>query len=99
MVSDAGISRRYYAPVESWVDWPKRLRAHVKDKRLRWGKVADQLGITEGALRHWLNGRNQVNLIDFFTLCGIVGADPRAILFGEPSPSVSHPKTQAVRAR
>lgn len=69
----------------SWIDWGTRLRAHMKEKRLRAVVVADALKMSESALRSWINGNRELNLHDFFRLCAAVKADPSQILFGRPS--------------
>ena len=54
----------------------------MKEKRLRPITVAGRLSLSEPALRSWLNGNRQINLVDFFRLCAAAMADPRMILFG-----------------
>lgn len=83
-VSDGTLTRLYDSFMErgTWLDWGKRIRAHVALRELSWGSVADRMGVTEAGLRHWLNGTRDINLVDFFSLCGAIDADPSEMLFG-----------------
>jgi len=67
-----------------WRHWGHRLRLHVRESRRTWGKLAEQLEVTEGTLRHWCNGTREINLTTFFSLCEKAEADPHLILFGQP---------------
>lgn len=67
-----------------WLDWGDRLRAHVREQKISWTSIASALDQHESGIRHWCNGTRDINLVDFFRLCGAAGADPQAILFGEP---------------
>lgn len=66
-----------------WSDWGKRLKRHMKDAAVTQEKIAEGMGISQGAVAHWLSGRRDINLKDFFALCGHAGADPSRMLFGE----------------
>jgi transcriptional regulator with XRE-family HTH domain len=55
----------------------------MREKRLSTSDLARRLGMSESALRSWLNGNREVNVTDFFTLCDVARADPRRILFGQ----------------
>lgn len=66
-----------------WLDWGRRLRAHVREQPdISWAKIARDLDISEAAVRHWCNGTRDINLADFFRLCAAAKADPAQILFG-----------------
>ena len=65
-----------------WRVWGTRLRVHMKEHRIRPVTLAAKFGISEPAMRSWINGNRQINLSDFFTLCVAAKADPRQILFG-----------------
>lgn len=47
--------------------------------------LAEKMGVTQGAIAHWLKGRREINLTVFFELCQKAGADPQRILFAQPS--------------
>ena len=76
-------------PVDSWKNWPARLKRHLKDSGQTLanlaGKVIDpktKRPRSEAALRHWMNGTRLVNLNEFIELCRQARADPAFILFG-----------------
>jgi transcriptional regulator with XRE-family HTH domain len=54
----------------------------MRESRLSTRLLAERLGMSESALRSWLNGNREVNVTDFFRLCDVAKADPRRILFG-----------------
>lgn len=73
---------------DTWRTWGERFRDHCRLKGVSMPKLAervvmseDKVGVTEGALRHWLNGQREINLSLFFQLCGLAKADPQMILF------------------
>jgi transcriptional regulator with XRE-family HTH domain len=66
-----------------WEGWSNRLRAHMRRMKISQEKVAEHLGMTQGGVAHWLNGRREINLSDFFRLCSAAAADPREILFAD----------------
>jgi transcriptional regulator with XRE-family HTH domain len=67
---------------DAWKSWGIRLRVHLKEKRQRPVGLAAKMGISESAMRSWINGNREINLSDFMALCSAAGADPRQILFG-----------------
>jgi transcriptional regulator with XRE-family HTH domain len=66
-------------------DWQNRFRAHMRRHHLSQEAIGGHLGVSQGAVGHWLRGDRDINLKDFFNMCGAAGADPREILFGESS--------------
>lgn len=69
-----------------WEAWGKRLKQHMKDAEMTQEKVAERLEVTQGSIAHWINGRREINLTDFFRLCKASGADPQRMLFGDTEP-------------
>jgi len=67
------------------MDWQKRFKDHLADKGLSKTEIAARMGVTGGALGHWLSGFREINLSAFMKLCKVSEADPKAILFGEDS--------------
>jgi transcriptional regulator with XRE-family HTH domain len=63
-----------------WADWGKRFRAGCRGKTTT-RQVAEKLGLAESTVRSWINGTRELNLTDFFRLCGAAGLDPALILF------------------
>lgn len=83
-VSDRNLCSGYYQRMlEDWRGWAERLRAHKKAHHMKWALVAERMELEESAIRHWLNGTRQINLVDFFRLCKVMEADPQYILFGD----------------
>lgn len=68
-----------------WKEWGSRLRAHMKEAGVTQEALAEKMGVTQGAIAHWLKGRREINLAVFFELCAKAGADPQRILFAVPS--------------
>lgn len=73
----------YYTPGMPWQGWGKRLKVHMKASGITQEAVAEKLEVTQGAIAHWLGGRREINLEDYFKLCIAAKADPRLILFGD----------------
>lgn len=71
-----------------WRHWGARLKLHMKERGISQEAVAEKMDMTQGGFSHWVNGRREVNLGDFFRVCEIVRADPRDILFGETDTSM-----------
>jgi hypothetical protein len=82
---------------DEWKIWGQRIRVHMREKRLRPITVALKLGMSEPALRSWLNGNREINLSDFVRLCVAIKADPRQMLFG--SMGLSPEQKQALGQR
>lgn len=66
----------------------------MKERMLSTEAAAAILGMSESALRSWINGNREINLTDFFRLCAAIKADPRQMLFG--SPALSAEQRQAL---
>lgn len=73
---------------DQWRGWPTRFKSHLREFKQKHADISKKLEISEGALRHWLNGTRKINLEDFFRLCDAANADPVLILFG-PMPSMT----------
>lgn len=66
-------------------EWGVRLRRHIKATGKSMGEIAELMDVTEGALRHWLNGTRKINLSEFEQLCAVAEADMAVILVGRPA--------------
>lgn len=75
--------RSSYSLHMGWETWGKRLKQHMKDVELTQDAVAERLEVTQGSIAHWVNGRREINLADFFRLCEAAKADPQRVLFGD----------------
>jgi transcriptional regulator with XRE-family HTH domain len=64
-------------------DWQSRFKDYLADNRLSQSEIAGRIGVTQGALGHWLSGRREINLSAFIALCRASGANAQFILFGE----------------
>lgn len=81
----------------SWEGWGQRLQAHMLAVNISQGRAGELMakwdpkgqGVTQGGIGHWLRGARLINLVDFFHLCEVVGADPQFILFGNPDRELS----------
>lgn len=65
-----------------WTRWRDRLREKKADARMSDGKIAEAMSVSRQTVNHWLTGRNEINLTDFFRLCAAIKADPCEVLFG-----------------
>lgn len=78
--------------------WAARFRAHMRLHRLSQERLGTDLGVTQGAIGHWLRGRSKITLEQFWALCEAAGADPKLILFGETHPGLVTEIRQALTA-
>lgn len=78
--------------------WAGRFRAHMRLHRLSQERLGTDLGVTQGAIGHWLRGRSKITLEQFWALCEAAGADPKLILFGEAHPGLVTEIRQALTA-
>lgn len=78
--------------------WGTRFRAHMRLHRLSQERLAGDLGLTQGAIGHWLRGRSKITLEQFWRLCEAAGADPKLILFGDTHPDLVSGIRQALTA-
>lgn len=72
-----------FATLPGMDDWRKRFRDYLTDNELSQSEIAGRIGVTQGALGHWLSGRREINLSAFIALCRASGASAQYILFGE----------------
>lgn len=66
----------------TWKGWGLRLKKHMRDAKITQEEVGAKMETSQGGVAHWLSGRREINLTDFFTLCAAAQASPREILFG-----------------
>lgn len=78
----------------SWESWGDRLKKHMKEAGVTQETAAEALGVSQGTIAHWLKGRREINLSDFFRLARAAKADPAALLFGETLEGVAIHKLQ-----
>jgi transcriptional regulator with XRE-family HTH domain len=69
----------------SGMRWQDRFRLFMESRQLTQTEIAKRLNMTQGAIGHWLSGRREISLGEFFRLCQSVGANPQSVLFGEPA--------------
>lgn len=80
----------------AWDQWRLRFREHLDLHRLPLTSLVDAVGATPGAISHWLTGRREINLNDFFRLCEAAGADPATILFGQDMATLARVRLDSV---
>jgi transcriptional regulator with XRE-family HTH domain len=66
---------------DSWKGWGARFKAHMRTAKVTQERLAEKMEVTQGAIAHWLSGRRDINLADYFRLCTYADADPQKILF------------------
>jgi len=76
--------------------WGKRLRDFARSKGRNYLDVAEPMGLSDSAIRSFTNGHRPPDLVEFMTMCELLGADPATILFG--SPTVNDVVTQHFKA-
>ena len=73
-------------------NWREIIRNHISESQQTIPQVADMVGITEGGLRHWLNGTRTPSIDQFISLCVTLRLDPCVALSGHFK-QVEHIKT------
>lgn len=63
-------------------EWGKRFRHEIKAVGRSVKMLSADLGVTTGAIYHWLNGHNEITLNQFLLLCAKGRVDPGRVLFG-----------------
>lgn len=53
------------------------------EETVRQNEQRPDYHVSRGQVNHWLNGRRDPRLFEFFALCQVVGADPGEVLFGQ----------------
>ena len=61
-------------------NWRQTVKDKITDRGESVGNVADRLGMTEGGLRHWLNGTRTPSIDQFLDLCATLRLDPCSAL-------------------
>jgi len=64
--------------------WNEKLRTAARAKRIRYHELADMLGVTTGAVGHWMSGRREPNLEHLMQLCRTLEIDLHALLSEDP---------------
>lgn len=78
---DDGSGREERRKRSTPLGWGPRFRRKAREKHLNLAELAERMGLSEAALRHWTNGTREINLTDFLTLCDKADLDPAVILF------------------
>lgn len=74
----------YRSKMDDWQKWRQRAKAAKELRGLSGDDLAAAIGgVKRAAVGHWLTGRNEPSLSQFFALCQALGANPATILFGE----------------
>lgn len=58
-------------------EWYELAKARMSEVGITQAQLSEELGVTQGALSHWLNGRRSASLAEIgsiFRILGIVGA-------------------------
>jgi transcriptional regulator with XRE-family HTH domain len=63
-------TQRNVAPMKKWNELAK---ARMKEQRLTQEKLAETLGVTQGAIAHWLSGRREPDLATINRILSAVG--------------------------
>lgn len=63
--------------------WQNRFKTLMEEHQQSQEAIANNMGVTQGAVGHWLSGRRDISLSTFFQLCMAAGFDPKYILFGD----------------
>ena len=53
--------------------------AKANDKKLTQEEIASRVGMTQGAVGHYMNGRRALNLEALFAICGAIKVNPAHI--------------------
>lgn len=69
--------------------WVVRIKSRMKELKMTQEELANKMGITRGAVTHYLAGRRVPPLRQFQKLAAILKADPAWLQFGTANESVS----------
>lgn len=56
-------------------EWYVLAKSRMKALKITQDEISERLGVTPGAVGHWLNGRRNPNLAEISTLMGMLGFD------------------------
>src|SRR5579862_358332 len=78
--------------------WTSRVKSRMKDLGMTQEVLANKMGITRGAVTHYLAGRRVPPLRQFQKLAAVLKADPAWLQFGtianKPSPKKAVAKSE-----
>lgn len=63
-------------------EWGGRFRHELRATKGSVKKLSVAIGVTTGAIYHWLNGQNEITLSQFLLLCKQGKVDPGRVLLG-----------------
>lgn len=65
--------------------WASRIRERMSELQLTQEELANKLGVTRGAITHYLSGRRVPPLRQFHKLAAVLKTDPAWLQFGAPT--------------
>lgn len=71
-----------YASLMGEKDWRARAKSFMRTEKITQDEVATSMGLSQGAIAHWLAGRRKITLTDFFKFSKALGCKPEWLLFG-----------------
>lgn len=74
--------------------WATRIKSRMKELDLTQEELAQKMGLTRGAVTHYLAGRRIPPLKQFQKLASILKADPAWLQFGIQAEKISAPKQE-----
>lgn len=72
---------RYPLDMETWRD---RAKTQMQKANLTQDDVAELLGLTQGAIAHWLKGRREPRVSEFIAFAAAINCSPDWLLSGDP---------------
>ena len=69
--------------LESKMDWRTRTRQRMKDLHLTHSEMGEILGVTPGAVSHYLTGHNEPSVERFIKICQALDVSADWLLFGD----------------
>lgn len=75
--------------------WWEILRADFKAKRITNARIAAELGVSEGAVGHWLRGFREPTVEVIAKLCAIAGRSVAEVMASDPY-WISNPTERAL---
>ena len=72
--------------------WTSRVKSRMKELNMTQEVLANKMGITRGAITHYLAGRRVPPLRQFQKLASVLKADPAWLQFGMTSEHITSPK-------
>ncbi|HBL7110031.1 helix-turn-helix domain-containing protein [Serratia marcescens] len=77
--------------------WYEAAKAKMKESRIGQEQLAEHLGVTKGAVSHWLNGRREPGIEIIANIMNFIGLKDFVVNPGNSQPASHHTETSNVK--